>query len=601
MENKASKQSLILCLLLLALVGVAFEGVRNNAFINFDDDVYITENMHVQSGLRSSTIAWAFRTTEAGNWHPLTWLSHCLDCQLFGLNPAGHHLAGMILHSANSLLLFLMLARFTGAVWRSFMVASFFALHPAHVESVAWAAERKDLLSTMFFMLTLLAWHGWTRTLKEQTFRRWSFYGLSILFYTCGLMSKPMLVTLPLVLMLLDFWPLRRFEWSVPKTKALLHEKMPFFILAAASCVITFQAQHHAGAVETLTRLPLGGRLLTAVMAILGYLAKLILPRGLSVFYPSPRDWGAAAVVAALILLVALSMIAWSTRRRWPVVMFGWLWFLVTLAPVVGIVQVGMQAMADRYTYIPFIGLFVLVVWMVSDLASHFRLGWITLTSLGGAVLITLAVLTTNQVRIWKDSGSLFSHALAVTHDNSIAHLHLGNFEMVQQGKLHEAIGHFRESVRLEPNLADAHAQLGSALFLTGERDQAIEELQKAVLLDPAQASARFNLGVALQAAGRSQEAIAQLREALRLRPSYAEALSGLGSTLAAAGKLEEAIPKFLEALHIRPDFAAAHGNLGLALAARGRREEAILHLRRARELQPENTQWQKSLEALGQ
>ena len=440
----------------LALLTLAvYLPVLAHGFLRFDDPYYVTRNPHVQAGLSWEGIAWAFQANVASNWHPLTLLSHMLDCELFGMDPLGHHLTSLLLHTASVVLLFEALRRMTGEVWRSAAVAALFAVHPTHVESVAWIAERKDVLSGFFWMLTLLAWERWIRQPSPKR------YMAVALAFTAGLLSKPMVVTLPFVLLLLDIWPFER--------KIRVKEKLPLFALAAVSCVATLITQ--SGAIGLASRFPMKLRLANAVLSYAAYLGKTVFPTRLAVFYPMPTEFPAWKVAGAALLLVALTVLALRAPRYATV---GWLWYLGTLVPVIGIVQVGGQAMADRYTYLPTIGLFLIVAWGLPR-----RVGWL----LAPAVL-ALAITTRLQLRHWEDSESLFRHAAAVTERNFIAHLHLAQIH-ADRGDRRRALEHFRATLEIRPGMWQAQASLGNTLRRWGRPDKALPHLRNAVRLRP--------------------------------------------------------------------------------------------------------------------
>lgn len=438
----------------LALLTLAtYLPVLAHGFIRFDDPLYVTRNPWVQAGLTWDGIARAFTTIVASNWHPLTLLSHMLDCELFGMDPMGHHLTSLLLHTASVVLLFEVLRRMTGSVWRSAAVAALFAIHPTHVESVAWIAERKDVLSGFFWMLTLLAWECYVR--KPS----WQRYAAVALALAAGLLSKPMVVTLPFVLLLLDVWPLNR--------KVRVKEKLPLFALAAASCVVTVIAQE--GAIGMASRFPLRLRLANAVLSYVAYLGKTLFPSKLAVFYPMPTEFPVWKVAGAALLLAALTVLALLARRYATV---GWLWFLGTLVPVIGIVQVGGQAMADRYTYLPSIGLFLIAVWGFPRKAV-----WIS-------ILLALAICARLQLRHWQDSESLFRHAAAVTEGNFIAHLNLAQIH-ANRGDRARALEHYRTTLEIRPGMWQAQASLGMTLRRWGRPDKALPHLRNAVRLRP--------------------------------------------------------------------------------------------------------------------
>jgi tetratricopeptide (TPR) repeat protein len=591
-------------LLLLMCVFGLFSATLKNAFINYDDDVYVTDNFHVRPGLTWEGATWAVGSTEAGNWHPLTWFSHMLDCQMYGLRPWGHHLSNALLHTVNCFLLFVFFWKMTGAVGRSLFVTALFGLHPLHVESVAWVAERKDVLSTMFFLLTIITYVRHCKGLSSGKgagrgpgIGGW--YFLSVVLFLLGLMSKPMLVTVPFVLLLIDFWPLGRFRVGEKLDWQVIWEKAPFVLLAGASCAVTFVAQRKGDAVESLMRLSLADRVWNAVVSYSRYLGKLVYPGKLAVFYPHPGRWPTAIVVLSALLLAAITLAALAGRRRYPWLLFGWIWFLGTSAPVIGLVQVGSQSMADRYSYIPLLGIFVAVAWGGWEVARGWRVRALVLSMACTVVISWCVFFTWRQIGYWRNSGTLFNHALAVTKENAVAELHVGNFELINDGDLARAIGHLEESVRIEPNLVEAHSQLGVALYMAHRRAEAVRELEEAIRLKPNYAPAHFNLGVSFEGEGKSDAAIGEFREALRWKADYPEAHNGLGIALGQKGKLDESIREFEIALRMAPDVAGTHCNLGIVLAASGRREEAIQHFNTALRLHPHYQPAEVQLRAL--
>lgn len=605
-QPTSSTRAVFICAVLL-VVGVLFVFLpaRQNGFINYDDDVYVTENLHVQSGLHGSGAVWAFTSFNAGNWHPLTWLSHMLDCQLFQLQPVGHHLTSVLLHAATSLLLFLLLRRMTGATWRSFFVAALFGVHPLHVESVAWVAERKDVLSGLFFVLTLWAYALYVRASARRVPR---YYLLTVVCFILGLLSKPMLVTLPFVLLLLDVWPLRRWHLfgageSGPQPvplKRLFLEKLPFFLLAAAASVITWLAQRQGGAIESLSRLSLSARIENALVAYVRYLAKLFWPSNLAVFYPAPDQLPLLTVVAAGLLLLGVTVWLWSARRAQPYTLIGWLWFLGTLIPVIGLVQVGSQSMADRYTYLPSIGLFIVVVWgLMEFVTTRSPASQRILVGVGACVLVAYAAVAERQVGYWRDSGTLFQHSLDVTKHNAVAELHLGSFQLQSQANTDQAIQHLESAIEIEPRLAEAYDALGTALYRKGQRQDAFRQFQQAVALKPDYAVAHFNLAVVLQSEGRLDDALKEFEQALALKPDYAEACGAIGAVLALQGKLNAAITRFQYAVAMNPNLPVVHYNFALALLSAGRRDEASFHFTRALALRPNYPEAERQLENL--
>ena len=510
--------------------------VMNHQFILLDDNRYIRENPIVNRGLSLSGIAWAFTTFHAANWHPLTWLSHMLDSQFFGLNAGGHLLVNALIHAANTLLLFLFLRRVTGAKWQSAIVAALFALHPLHVESVAWAAERKDTLSTFFGLLALLAY---ARYVERPSWKR---YGLVALALALGLMAKPMLVTWPFALLLLDYWPLRRIQWQRATGAAglgkalvpLVREKLPLFCLAAASMVITFIAQSYGGAVRTLVQVPFSLRVANAIVSCAKYLFQTMWPLDLVVYYPFSRTGvPAGQLLSAIVLLTVITVFVFRQAIERPYLLVGWLWFVGTLVPVMGLVTVGGAAMADRYYYIPSIGLFTAIVFGLSDLVADFRINRGIVGTITIGALSILTFLTSAQIDRWRNSLTLFQYTASLVPDNRMIENNLGTI-LGDNGKYDEAAAHFEKALRTQPD------------FLETTSD----------------ADIRNNFGLLLARQGKLTEAAGQLNKALRLDPNSAETHEALGVVLAMSGKPEESIPHFLAALRIKPDWALAKDNL---------------------------------------
>jgi tetratricopeptide (TPR) repeat protein len=597
------------CLVLAAITFAVFGQTLAHEFINYDDDVYVYDNPMVARGLTLKGLVWAF-FFHAYNWHPLTWLSHMLDCQLYGLHPSGHHLTNVLLHTATVIALFLVLRQMTGALWRSAFVAALFAIHPLRVESVAWVAERKDVLSGLFFMLTIGAYARYAR-------RPWSpaRYGLVMLLFALGLMCKPMLVTLPVVLLLLDYWPLQRTE----SAGSLVMEKLPLLALSAASCVATLLAQNKV--IQSTEAFSLPVRLVTALLACKGYLAQMVYPAGLAVFYPFPHN-GLPVREAAMdgTLLAVISAAALWQRRKQPWLLVGWIWYLVMLLPVVGVIQVGGQAHADRYTHLPQIGICVAITWLV----AQWRVSRAALGMLMAGVLALFMVCAWQQTAYWQNSETLWTYTLACTMDNDIAHNNLGNallqtgkvdaaincFQqalqirpdfaearnnlgnaLLQTGKVDEAITCFQQALQIRPDFAEAHDNLGYALLQKGKVDEAIAHCQRALQIKPDDAEACVNLGNALFRKGRVDDAIAQYQKALQIKPGLAMAHNNLGNALLQTGKVDAAINCFQQALQIRPDFAEAHDNLGNALLQTGKVDEAITHCQRALQIKPDDAE----------
>ena len=566
-------------LVVAALLGVVTVGalwpVAGSGFLSYDDDQYVTRNPHVQQGLTPSSLAWACTTTRAANWHPLTWFSHMLDWQLYGDRAPGHHRTSLLLHVAGTLLLFLVLETMTGSLGRSAFVAALFAVHPLHVESVAWVAERKDVLSGVFWMLATWAYVFWVR--RPGALR----YVLLVLAFALGLAAKPMLVTLPFTLLLLDVWPLARWRGSWREWGRLVLEKLPLLALSIASSAVTLFAQRRGGAIGSLASYPLSIRLENALVSYVVYLKRAIVPAGLSVFYPhghvSPPAWQIA--VSALVLAVG-TILAIRLRARSPYLLVGWLWYLGTLVPVIGLVQVGSQAMADRYTYVPLVGIFVIAAWGLADLAPK-GARWLPA---GAVVVLVLAVLANVQARHWRDSVTLFRHALAVDGENFMAHHTLG-VELVRMGRIEEALAHYAEVVRIRPGFAKTHTSLANVHLSQGRLDEAGGEAREAIRLDPNQALAHSCLGAILARQGRGGEAVEYYERALSIDPEDAQVHNNLGVVLVGLGRMEAAIPHFESAVRLLPDYGIAHGNLAAGLLARGRYTEAWKEARRARQL----------------
>jgi tetratricopeptide (TPR) repeat protein len=566
--------NLLIGTLLTVAVVVVWAGVVRNGFVGSDDDVYVYENPHVLAGLTRSSIAWAFSTGYYAWWHPITWLSHMLDVELFGVKPAGHHAMSLLIHLANTLLVYGLLSRMTGARAHSAVAAALFALHPLRVESVAWVSERKDLLGSFFGLLAIAAWVSWARGRKKSA------YAASLLFFALSLASKPMLVTLPFLLLLLDWWPLAR--WSRSAARALVAEKLPYLALSAAASVVTYATQQHG---RTMMTLPFAVRLDNAVLSYVRYIGKIFSPVGLAVLYPHPAITHGWLTVGAALLLLSISAACLSLGRRSGYLAVGWLWYLGALVPVIGLVQVGRQAMADRYTYIPGIGLLVIAVWGVADLTRRWPGRRVVLASVSAASLVALSVLTFLQIRTWRDTTTLFEHALAVTESNP--------FIEVALGRWNDAISHLEETLRVQPDSPEMLYTLGAALESTGRVAEAAERYQAALRLKPDYAEAHSNLGLLLLRQGQAAEALPHLRETARLDAAGTQARADLATCLAALGKHGDAARELREARRLSPDSVPVLSRfaLELALAAGGdpaRAAEAVAPARTACEL----TQW---------
>jgi tetratricopeptide (TPR) repeat protein len=597
------KQTVVVCLLIALITAGVYWPVAKQGFINFDDPDYVSGNPRVQAGLTLGSVQWAFTSFYASNWHPLTWLSHMLDCQIYGLRPGGHHVTSLLLHVVNSLLLFGLLKRLTGAFWRSALVAALFALHPLHVESVAWVSERKDVLSAFFFMLTLWAYARYAEVQspksKVQSLNSGVWYVAALVLFALGLMSKPMLVTLPFVLLLLDYWPLGRFQLATAKPPLpataqrvtltrIAVEKIPFFALSALSCVLTFLVQRACGAMIPLAKTPFELRVANALVAYARYLGKTFWPAKLAVFYPyshlSVDSW--QVMGAALLLLIATVAIVLAARKQ-PCLLIGWLWFLGTLVPVIGLVQVGKQALADRYTYLPHIGLFILIVWGSAAVIARLRRPRLISVVAAGLAVAGCGIITSRQLSYWRDTKTLFQHAVAVTSRNFVAYAVVGN-ALVEEGKLPEAIEQCRKSLEIAPDYPEAHNTLGNIYGKQGKYDEAIASY-RAAATDLSYADPRNGMADVLIKQGKFAEAEAQCREALQLAPMHLPAMFSLATALHKQGKLDEAAEYYRRILELKPELFTPRRYLGNILVAQGKPDQAIPQLLMALKTQPKD------------
>ena len=651
-------------LFLALLTLLVYWPVRTCDFLSLDDSIYITGNPYLRAGLSIKGVLWAFGTNYASLWHPVTWLTYLLDAELFGQDPSGPHLINLLWHMGNALVLFIVLREATGAHWRSLFVAALFALHPLHTESVAWLSERKDVVSTFFALLALWAYCRYaaarrgkaevrgpkseaspqTETRSQATSRiqnpeskiqhpessiRHSeparFYILCLLFFTLGLMSKPMIVTLPFLLLLLDYWPLDRFpdsRFQFPALGRLIKEKAPFFLLSICACAATFWAARKGGAVQTLTELSLGLRIENAFVSYARYLGKAFWPIHLAVPYPHVAQWPVAFVVSATLLVLALSALAVGVGRRLPFAPTGWFWFLGTLVPVIGLVQVGEHSLADRYTYVPLVGLFILLAWGAEALFTSQRVPRLV-AGVAAAVLIgACAARTRDQLQYWQSSQTLFAHTIAVSKDNWLAQFALGcdysekdrlaeaiqcyqralqinprsseslnnlGNAFLRQEQTSNAVGCLTAAVRLKPDKAEYHSNLGAAFDKSGQRAEAIQEYTEALRRAPEDALTHFRLANTLAALGHSNDAIEHYHRAIAARPDYTQAMNNLGVALFNQGKLDEAIEQFLNVLHQAPNHAATCCNLANALAAQQKWPEAAEQYAQAVRLMPDS------------
>ena len=600
-----------ICVFLAVIIWLVFGQTLRHEFVNFDDDQYVYENPVVLQGLTRDGIISVFTHISCANWHPLTMLSHMLDCQIYGVNPGGHHLTNLLLHAATAILLFLVLRRMTGFLWRSMFVAAVFAIHPLRVESVAWVAERKDVLSGLFFMLSLWFYASYVRgvtrdrsqTAGTERFYKSAHYWVALSCFALGLMSKPMLVTLPVVLLLLDYWPLGRmmaekdgnFSPSGPLSKRLgakmtpmlrlVGEKLPWFCLSLASGLVTIFAQND----ELLSpeRFPFALRVGNALVSYVAYLGQTFWPSGLAILYPFPAEGvGILKAVLAAALLVAITSVAFILRRRCPCFLTGWLWYLVMLLPVIGLLQVGWQARADRYLYLPQIGLCVTLTWAAAALCARWRYQRLMLASGAAAILAALILCARGQATYWRNSETLWAHALACTSGNFIAHYNYG-VTLFQKGNPDEAIVHYQKALEINSKYEKPYYNLGNILIQRGQVGEAIDCFQNAVQAKPDFVDARNNLGLALFQEGRVDEAIAQYQRALEIQPD-GDVHKNLGYALLQQGRLDEAIIQYQKALEFQPEDAKTRYYLGKALQQKNRGPEAIVQYRRALQIDPD-------------
>jgi tetratricopeptide (TPR) repeat protein len=615
----------LLAALLAGAVVAVYGQVIGHGFVEFDDPAYVSENPIVRRGITWEGVRWAFGTGRMGNWHPLTWLSHMLDVHLFGVRPGAHHLVNVALHLANALLLFGVLRRMTRQPWPSLVVAALFALHPLHVESVAWISERKDVLSTLFWFLTLWAYARYADA------RAPLWYAATVAFFALGLMAKPMLVTVPFVLLLLDLWPLGRYApWGstgqrrtaqsgMPPAR-LLWEKAPLLVLAALCSAVAYATQLREGAIPAAGAVPFGARVSNALVAYVRYLINALWPVDLAVLYPYDTSLPIWQPAAAALALAVISALVLRLAPRHPYALVGWLWYLGTLVPVIGLVQIGSQALADRYTYVPLIGIFIIAAWGGRSLATRWALPAPAVAAVAAGAIAAYAAVAWVQVGLWQSGEVLLAHTVRVTRANSVARNNLG-VALAAQGRTDDAMAQFREALEIKPDYADAHTNLGLALWRQGRLeeaaahyrsalqstpdaalphsnlglvltemgrvDEAIVHLSDAVRLDPELSGARVNLGNALRVSGRAQEALEQYELAVQIDPEDAEAHNNIGAMLAQQGRRAEAATRFRTALRHDPRSADAHNNLGLILRSEGRTHDAIEHLRRALEIRP--------------
>jgi len=584
---------------LIAVTLTIFWPVQNFEFVNLDDGVYVTHNYRVQSGLTWESFIWSFTTTHSSEWHPLTWLCHMADYELYGLNPKGHHFTNLLFHTANVLIFFLVLSRISKNIWVSGLIAMLFAVHPLRVESVAWVAERKDVLSAFFWILSMWAYLSYV---ERGGIKR---YLTVLLFFILGFMAKPMIVTLPFILLLLDYWPLGRFQFrsfmsvanSQPRqlrdlkdsSSTVLHlllEKIPFFILSVLFSFLTLFAAESGGAVKSIEFYPITMRVSNALISYVSYIGKTIWPHPLACFYAYPDNIPLWQAAGAGLLLLGISIFAIRSVRKHPYFLVGWLWYLITLVPVIGFVQAGDQTMADRFTYVPLIGLFIIIGKGTFVFSKGWRYRRVIILIATGLLFSIYVVVTRFQIQHWRNSMTLFEHAIEVTSNNYLAHNNLGNV-LAEQGKYDEAISHYVEALRIKANYADAHYNLGNALAKQGKVQEAIEHHKAALRITPHDVRIRSRLGVLLAGQKKYQEAIAHFEEALRIDPKYADAYNNIGVALLDQGYHQEAITHFQEALRIKPNFQEAHFSLCMAYLMTGRQDLALEEYKTLKAINP--------------
>ena len=640
--NKLILSKNIFALLIIILVCIAYTPVLHNDFVNFDDDIYVTENFHINDGVTPKNIQWTFTAVYAKNWHPLTWLSHMLDIQIFGMNPFGHHLTNLIFHLFNAFLLFIILKKMSGAYWKSLIVMALFALHPIHVESVAWVSERKDVLSTFFWMLAI--W-SYIHYIKKSGVKN---YLLICACFILSLLAKPMGVTFPFVLLLLDHWPLARlkkssanqnFKVSQYPLQFLIVEKVPFFLISAASCAVTFYAQNKGGALGSFELYPLVIRLANAIISYTQYIIKMVYPTDFAIFYPHPGMPQLSFLMIASLFLILITLLSILTFKRYPWIFTGWFWYLGILFPVIGVIQVGAQGMADRYTYTPMIGIYILVVWAIDHWLYTKKLSQKTFFSVSILMVLTitvaLSILTFHQIQYWKNSTSLFQHTINVTKNNYVAHNNLAN-AMMKAGQIEAAVFHYSEALQIKPDYLLALGNIGLAYERLDRNNDALKSYFKALNIDPENENVLTNIGNIFSNSGNKEKAINYYEKAIFYNPDYVIAHMNLGNLqmksgdldkamshytkvleinlghkeiahnqignlLTKAGDIHSAIKHYLLALKIAPDYKDAHNNIGVAFARTGKLEEAVSHFRRALEISPGDPDTEKNLKrALG-
>ena len=595
MESKQKRDCWWVCLLLTVATLALYFPVIHFDFVTFDDPEYVFENPGIKQGISTKSLTWAFTTTHAGNWHPLTWISHTLDWTLFGANAGGHHFTNVILHLASTLILFFTLRRMTGAIWRSGFVAALFALHPLHIESVAWVSERKDVLSALFWMLTMLFYARYVtiRADAENHLTRAAVfnYTFAVIAFALGLLAKQMLVTLPFVLLLLDIWPLkRRSAVNFREFLKLFLEKIPFFAITGIFIPVAIWAQKVGNAVVSSDVIPLDRRIENIMVSYFRYFAKMVWPTKLSVFYPYPDIWPISMFVsAAMFLIVGWAIAIWQLKRR-PFIFVGWSWFLGVLVPVIGLLQIGSQSMADRYSYIPLIGLFIAISWGVCELEAKGR-AWRRVVVIGMCGLVAgCTLMSARQLPNWKNSVALYESGLASSEKNITLHMNLGS-TFLEEGKTNAALEQYTAVLKINPVDPLTHGNLARIYAAQGDWDRAVQHYETALLADPRNARLHNTYGFSLAKRDKLDEAVQHFQAALDSKPDLVQAAFNLGDALRRQGKTEEAIAAFERGLQIDPNDSAAHLNLGTLLLSKDRNSEAEAHFREALRLQPDFAQ----------
>ena len=612
MSRRYKIQYFLICIFLAVSVAIVYWPVRNYDFLMYDDNVYVSENTHVTSGLSWENIRWAFTHSWASNWHPLTWFSHMLDVDIYGLNAGGHHFTNLVIHAANTVLLFSVFEYMTGALWASAFITAMFGLHPLHVESAAWVAERKDVLSTFFMILAMGAYAVYVR--RGGIGR----YASVLILFAMGLMAKPMLVTLPFVLLLLDYWPLERIRFGVDDLQGsgiiagverrnltyLIKEKIPFFALSAISSVVTFIVQKSSGAMAPFEYQNLRIRLANTAISYVAYIWKMIWPSRLAAFYPHQgyKISNATAVLCAMLLIVlTVCFVYFGIRRKYFIV--GWLWYVGMLVPVIGLVQVGGQSMADRYMYMPMTGLLIIIAWGIWELTARLTQRRVILTVLAAGVLLASAMVTANQIKYWQNSKTLFKRVIDISPDAWYMHSNYANF-LKDEGNVDEAIKHYRMAIEIKPNFAEAYYNMGNAFRKIDKLEEAVICYKKAISIKPDFADAHSNLGIVFAQMQKRDEALVEFNKALELNPNDAEAISSVGLLYAEQGQFDKAEEYYRKAIAIDPRYIIAHGRLGLALGNQGKFEEALAEFQIVLKARPDDAEmWRNSailLEKLG-